>query len=201
MSPQREDPAPEDDPAWLSAAVDGDKPALERTARAWRDSASTRRTWHTYQLIGDTLRSSELAAPAARDAVFLEGIRARLATEPVLLAPAPSAVRPHARWAVPAAVAAGFVVVAGVLVLSRLGSPGGSGWKGDTLAAASSPGGAVAAAQEVAPPLRLVAQEGLVRDVRLDEFLRAHKAAGGGMAVPGSALRRVDIVVPAEAPR
>ncbi len=39
----------------------------------------------------------------------------------------------------------------------------------------------------------------VLRDARLDEFLRAHQAARGGVAVaaPGGTLRRVDSVVPA----
>jgi hypothetical protein len=37
----------------------------------------------------------------------------------------------------------------------------------------------------------------VIRDPRLEEFLRAHQAARSGFAagVPGSALRRVDAVV------
>jgi hypothetical protein len=39
----------------------------------------------------------------------------------------------------------------------------------------------------------------LITDPRLDEFLRAHQAMGGGMlaAAPGSSLRRVEGIVPA----
>ncbi|MBC7939164.1 MAG: anti-sigma 24 factor, partial [Chitinophagaceae bacterium] len=36
------------------------------------------------------------------------------------------------------------------------------------------------------------------RDARLDAYLEAHQAArGGGAALPGSALRSVEVVVPA----
>ena len=43
----------------------------------------------------------------------------------------------------------------------------------------------------------------LIRDARLDEYLRAHQAAAGGMgvAVQGSGLRQVDAELPAGAPR
>ena len=50
------------------------------------------------------------------------------------------------------------------------------------------------------PMLPLVDNAGVLRDARLDEFLRAHQSAGPGttMAVPGGTLRRVDIVTPAD---
>lgn len=202
MNPQRDNPTPDSDRSWLSAAMDGDGPALERAARGWRDDAGLRRDWRDYHLIGDVLRSGDMARRPARDAAFLQAVRNRLAQEPVVLAPPPAvaATRGTPRWAVPAAVAAGFVVVAGVLVVSRVSAPDGS-WRGQTLAGASGPSQTL----NVSVPLQQAAARGadggVIRDPRLDEFLRAHKAAGGGMAVPGSALRRVDNVAPAEAPR
>ena len=81
--------------AWLSALTDGeaDAQATAGACTAWREEPAARAVWHQYQLIGDVLRSSELASPAARDAVFLSAVRARLAAEPVVLAPA-SLLRP-----------------------------------------------------------------------------------------------------------
>jgi hypothetical protein len=63
--------------------------------QAWRDDARARETWHAYHLIGDVLRSEELAHAPARDEAFLAGLRQRLAAEPAILAPAP--VRPAAK--------------------------------------------------------------------------------------------------------
>ncbi len=178
--------AADDTRAWLSALADGEAQAADPACAGWRDDAEARRTWHAYQLIGDVMRSDDLARPAARDAAFLAGLRERLAAEPVVLAPAavPAAAAAPARrrqhWLLPVAAAAGFVVVAGVLVVARVGQPG-----------AEAPP-ALATAADKAPMV-------LVRDERLDEFLRAHQAARGGVAVaaPGGALRRVEITVPA----
>lgn len=180
---------PDDDRAWLSALADGDAQAADRACARWRDDAQARQTWHAYQLIGDVMRSEDLAGPAARDAAFMAGLRARLEAEPVVLAPAPLvSAAPAARrqpWLLPVAAAAGFVVVAGVLVLARVGQPG---------ADAPSPGLA-----QAVPPAGVV----LVRDERLDEYLRAHQAARGGVAVaaPGGAVRQVELAVPAPAAR
>ena len=193
----------------LSAAADGQADALGTACLAWRNDPSARASWHAYHLIGDVLRSRELATPPERDAAFLSRLRGRLAHEPVVLAPSPAAMssarRPAAGWLVPAAVAAGFVVVAGVLVVSRLSAPVAPQGS-ETLAAAPSAAvvtqvssrGALASSGQLA-----LGDSSLIRDARLDEFLRAHQAARGGMAVavPGSALRRVDARLPDAAPR
>lgn len=189
----------------LSALADGEAEALAEACRSWRDDACARQTWHTYHLIGDVLRSEELAHPPERDEAFLAGLRQRLAAEPAILAPAPVrrpvVHRARQPWLVPAAVAAGFVVVAGVLVVTRTSQPGAPA-AAPTLAAASSPGVLRASVGSAlvspqAPGLNVI------RDARLDEYLRAHQAARGGVAVaaPGGALRQVDVLVPAGAPR
>lgn len=206
------DPTPEDDPGrWLSAAADGDADALGRLCRAWRDDPQARATWHVYHLIGDVMRSSELAAVPAHDIRFLAGLRQRLATEPVVLAPVarPATRRTVQTWLMPAAVAAGFVVVAGVLVVSRLSGPSAD-VGAQKMAAAS---GMSANELQQSPVLRVsngvgaaaaaAAPVTVIRNPRLDEFLRAHQSARGGFAaaVPGSSLRRVDVEMPAGAQR
>src|SRR5574343_695773 len=117
----------------LSALSDGELPDDEVAAacRAWRDDAGCRAQWHAHHLIGDVLRSPDLAVRPAADEAFLQGLRARLAAEPVPLAPAPwqaapvvtgdpllDTVRPAAvrrprlrRWAAPAGIAAGLALV------------------------------------------------------------------------------------------
>ncbi|MDO9072858.1 MAG: RseA family anti-sigma factor [Rubrivivax sp.] len=173
-------PATDDTRAYLSALADGDALAADRACAGWRDDAEARRTWHAYQLIGDVMRSDDLARPATRDAVFLAGLRERLANEPVVLAPLPTPAPRRQHWLLPVAAAAGFVVVAGVLVVAGVSQPG-----------AEAPVG-LAKATDTAPMV-------VVRDERLDEYLRAHQAARGGVAVaaPGGALRRVEMTVPA----
>jgi sigma-E factor negative regulatory protein RseA len=111
----------------------------------------------------------------------------------VLLAPSPPVTEPRRRqpWLLPAAAVAGFMVVAGVLVVTRLSQPG------------ATPSELVAAAPVAALRAASVPGARMVRDVRLDEFMRLHQFAGGGIGVgtPGSNLRRVDITVAAEPAR
>lgn len=179
MSTQTPKPA-EDQRQLLSAAADGDAGAIDGLCQVWRSSAEARSTWHRYHLIGDAMRSAELARRPAHDEAFLLALRARLAQEPVVLAPTARPAAPAAsRWWVPAAAAAGFAVVAGVVVMLRQADPVAAP---APLAAASMPGGVV-----------------MIRDERLDEYLRAHQGVRGGMgaALPGGAIRRVDLEVAA----
>lgn len=143
----------------LSALSDGEASAAEvaRACGAWRDDAKVRAQWSSYHLIGDVMRSDELA-DGSGSARFLKSFRERLAEEPVVLAPAglvarhqPSvvdvgvptlpALQPLRRrvWAGPMAVAACFVMVVGALVTSQNGLTGGPALTGDMLAQSTLP--------------------------------------------------------------
>lgn len=207
----------EDARSWLSALADGQADAADPACAAWRQDAEARRTWHAYQLIGDVMRSEDLARPAAGDADFLAKLRVRLDAEPVVLAPeplpaaAPTAVplRRRQAWLMPVAAAAGFVVVAGVLVVARVGLPGGATDVPAGFAGAGQPAVAVVpVANGLTRPVAATAGgqadgEAVLRDERLDEYLRAHQFARGGATItaPSTALRRVDLAVPAPAER
>lgn len=185
----------------LSSLMDGelDASAVGRACGQWRDDPEVRANWHAYHVIGDVLRSDELASDGGHDAAFLAAFRQRLAQEPVVLAPAPMgvvaqvAVTRRRAWVTPAAIAAGFVAVAGVLVVTQVsGGLSLLGTQADaSLAKAQSPspvmvvsvGGAASAG--AADDLPAVVPNGrLIRDVRLDEYLAAHKKFGGS-SVPG----------------
>ena len=125
----------------MSALADGEGTAaeLDQGLAAWQHDDQARADWHQWQLIGDVMRSSDLAGPAARDAALLQAVRARLAQEPVVLAPARLAPEPaqpvsvpmqastggrlggwaRAHLQAPAAMAAGFLIVVGGLTVWR----------------------------------------------------------------------------------
>lgn len=182
----------------LSALLDGElqgdgAQAVQRACTLWRDDAQARHDWHTWNLIGDVMRSDELAQAPARDAAFLGRLRERLAGEPVVLAPAavaPAAARGWRQaWLLPTAVAAGFVMVAGVLVVARTAPPQTS----PVLASTPAPGLSLAAVPG-AVPSSVTGAAGLIRDPRLDSYLRAHQSARGSpaAAVPGGGMRNVE---------
>ena len=200
----------------LSAMMDSElEPAgLAPLVRAWQADDDSRATWHCYHLIGDVMRSDELARPAPRDSAMLLALRARLAQEPVPLAPRAlhgalpdSATAAQAGAAAPGraamgagagtgatagtwgrlrmpatALAAGFVVVAGVLVVLRQATPPAA--DGAALAQADAPVQAVVNTQSGA----------LVRNAGLDRYLEAHRTLGSSVASAGAAEHRVQIV-------
>jgi sigma-E factor negative regulatory protein RseA len=196
----------------LSALMDGqaDAGVLQRCGAAWRDDPQTRSTWHAYHLIGDVLRSDELAGSPSRDAAMLTALRQRLAAEPTVLAPAPAAapsaappqhaaaVRRRSAWLMPGAVAAGFVAVAGVLVVSRMSAPEPAA---PALLAASppTPSSLQRVGTAAAPAGQTLVLDGqLIRDAQLDAYLRAHREmrSSAAAAVPGGAMRSVETIVP-----
>lgn len=200
------DDLPADDPRrCLSGLVDGDADAVHGACSLWRNDPAARQTWHAYHLIGDVLRSEQLASAPAHDAAFLASLREKLAVEPVPLAPVAPVHKAHPRqaWLMPAAAAAGFVAVAGVLVVMGLGSPGAPG-PAAVMAGAS--GAGLTVVNTAGQPVAARAQQreaGFIRDPLLDEYLRVHQAARGGVAAasPGGTLRQVDVAAPAGAPR
>ena len=185
----------------LSALADGEleTSAVAAACASWRDNESARARWHSYQLIGDVLRSDDLASSAQKDAAFMSALRARLSTEAVVLAPEPLVVAVAERdrestgvvrgrgwsWMAPSAVAAGFVAVAGMLMVTQSPAPGIDPVGAVMSSARPSESGAmmVAApapsASSLVEPQALVADGQLIRDARLDRYLAAHKQFAG----------------------
>lgn len=126
----------------LSALVDGEAvPAqVAQACGAWRQDGDARAAWHDYQLIGDVMRSQDMAASGAPSADFLAKFRDRMAQEPVVLAPSaarraaptlvPKALQPLRRraWTGPIAVAASFVAVLAAMLGNQPLPPGAAPW-------------------------------------------------------------------------
>ncbi|MFT3856779.1 MAG: sigma-E factor negative regulatory protein [Aquabacterium sp.] len=151
----------------LSALADGEaqSPEVARACAAWKDDPEARATWHAYQLIGDVMRSEDLAESSGTDS-FLKNFRERMAQEPVVLVPAVAAAQKAAAvaarhltdpyvdrkhpielkrrtWMGPVGVAAGFVMLVGAL-LSTQGFPTGPAGQGSGVTMAGVPNTAVA---------------------------------------------------------
>ncbi|MFZ9429845.1 MAG: sigma-E factor negative regulatory protein, partial [Burkholderiaceae bacterium] len=114
--------------ARLSAIMDGqaDPADVQRWLQHEASQAAVQEDWHTYHLIGDALRSGDLASSPARDRRLLRKVQQALSEEPVVLAPGAAAStgavqRPIRRrlWAAAAAGVAGFAVVAGAFFTTR----------------------------------------------------------------------------------
>jgi len=205
----------------LSVLADGELDAASTmlACAQWRGDAGARESWYAYHLIGDVMRSDELASDAARDSAFLSALRERLAEEPAVIAP-PTATAQPARpqappghggwrrsWMAPAAAVAGVMAVASALVLTR----GGAALSGPGDTTAQSLAGQGAGFAQVSPqqasslsadsggdPLMLVADAKLMRDARLERYFAAHKQFGGSSAlgIPSGFLRAATTQTP-----
>jgi sigma-E factor negative regulatory protein RseA len=169
------------DPESLSALCDGeaDDADAARWLQTWaEDDATTHERWHRYHLIGDVLRSADLGRQIEHDSAFLATLRQRLHesagadTSPVVTPAAKPASAPlinldaarlrarqtTRRWAMPAGIAAGVALVAGLFTLVHRPAADES-W---------------AATDGADREVRMVDRNSR-RDPRLDSYLAAHR--------------------------
>ncbi|HEY8051107.1 MAG TPA: sigma-E factor negative regulatory protein [Ramlibacter sp.] len=170
----------------ISALADGQLAgeAFARGMELAATDAAGREAWHAYHLIGDVLRSSDLAA-GAPPAQFIARLQSRLRDERILVDAAVAAaampVREAAndfRWKLVAGVAS--VAAVSAIAWSLVGGVPAS-QEGPQLAASTVPAGTVLASTK---------QGVMIRDPRLDELLAAHRQLGGATLVaPAGYLR------------
>ena len=176
-------------------------------------------TWQFYHLVGDVLRSNELARADSGN-VLLSRLREQMAQEapvrrPAALVPEP-ALGVVAQARLPAANASVFrwKMVAGVASLAAVAAigwssvgmlQGGSGVSGAQMASVGAPVIQTAPVpQGVMQPGSMIAvaenegQQVMIRDPRLDELLAAHKQFGSTSALqmPAGFLRNATFATP-----
>ena len=169
----------------LSALVDGESfegpdngqflAELDRADRA---------AWAHYHLIGDALRSDELALAPAKSAAFMARFSVALDAEPHLLAPAaaPAAPKLHAlrrRLAPAFAVAAAAATLTWIVVpqMQRMNAP-------TQVASVVAP--QQAGLQRVTVAQATPQDVNIIRDASLDQYLEAHQQFAQQPVVPGS---------------
>jgi sigma-E factor negative regulatory protein RseA len=190
----------------VSALADGELhgEAFARAVEALAADASARESWHAYHLVGDVLRSAELASPS-NGADFVARFRARLQQEPAVVAGLPvhddmrdaaTRVATHREsantsgfgWPLLAGVASLTAVAA--IAWNVLGGAGGTAPAGAELAQAAPQQPQQTQAEATRPVM--------IRDARLDELLAAHRQAGGASALqmPAGFLRNATFESP-----
>lgn len=195
----------------LSALADGQLQGedLDAALAFAADDGEGQATWQLYHLVGDVLRSSDLAQPV--NPAFISRLREQLAQEaPHALSARPSlplpveTIAPVAQEAANASIfrwkmAAGFASLAAVAAIgwtSVANLTGGVGGSGPQLALVP------AAANSQGAPVVAVAdadgQQVMLRDPRLDELLAAHKQFGSTSALqmPAGFLRNATFETP-----
>jgi sigma-E factor negative regulatory protein RseA len=177
----------------LSAFVDGELFGEEHLNKFISElDHEDRASWSHYHLIGDALRSDDLAVSPAASSAFLTGFAARFEQEPYVLAPAamPFARRLLSlrRRVVPAfAVAAAAATLTWIVVPQLQGVPGGAGVA--QVASLQSRGDSVqrvAMASVPAVTVQPVQDGNIIRDASLDQYLEAHQQFAQQPVMPGS---------------
>jgi len=190
----------------VSALTDGELhgEAFVKSVQWLEESEEARASWHTYHLVGDVLRSGEMAATGAHDAAFVARLRSRLQGE-VQFAHTERAIDLEVadarhekvgginhhevandasfRWK----LVAGFASVAAVTVV---------GWQ--LVAGVNAPSGAPQLARVEVRTAERQAQV-MIRDPQLDQLLAAHQQSGGisALQMPAGFLRNATYDRPA----
>jgi sigma-E factor negative regulatory protein RseA len=177
----------------LSAFVDGELSGEEHLNKFIADlNREDRATWSEYHLIGDALRSDDLAVSPAASRAFMAGFAARFEAEAHVLAPAamPVAQRLLAmrRRVLPAfAVAAAAATLTWIVVPQLQGVGNTSG--GAQQMASVSPDSMQRVAMASVPVANVqpaVQDVNIIRDANLDQYLEAHQQFAQQPVVPGS---------------
>lgn len=145
-----------------------------------------RTTWSAYHLIGDALRSDDLAVHPAASHAFLAGFAARLDAEPHVIGPGRVSAHRGAsvlrRRIAPALAVAAAAATLSWIVLPQFQHGG------------ASQGTIQTASTHVRPDVQAVAMSGapgaqegnIIRDARLDQYLEAHQQFAQQPMMPGS---------------
>lgn len=173
----------------VSALVDGQLhgDAFARAVEAMVPEGPHRDTWLTYHLVGDVLRSPELARGGS--AAFMAKFSARLAQEPAFaidsiagnVQATPATTTFDLKTSAANDVSFRWKMVAGFASLAAVGA---IGW---TVLVQQQGAGPQLAAAPVESPAAVVATSDrgvMIRDARLDELLSAHRQFGGASALP-----------------
>ena len=183
----------------LSAFIDGEWPdGVEHVDDLLSGLSGTdRAAWSDYHLIGDAMRSDDLAAHPAASSAFLRGFAARLEAEPHVLAPAPAqprAVRPDAgrlalfgRRVVPSLAVAAAAATLTWIIMPQMRHVDSQKPALQTAAVAAQRDPAQTVAMTGGTGSADAGEANIIRDARLDQYLEAHRQFAQQPVVPGSA--------------
>ena len=189
----------------LSALADG-----ELDGEAWEQALQFaheeqgRASWQLYHLVGDVLRSPELAHHADNGA-FLQRLQQRLADEPVPGRPLQESLQAAVPLQVPVVAEAAnaslfqWKMVAGLASVAAVAVVGWSSWSSLQSAPTGASMAALPSAPVVAQASNTPAAPIMLRDPRLDELLAAHQQFGSTSALqmPARFLRNATFEAPA----
>jgi sigma-E factor negative regulatory protein RseA len=180
----------------LSALIDGEWSGQEPDAFIAALDREDRAAWSNYHLIGDALRSDDLALNAVASRAFMSGFAARFESEAHIVAPSASRGRgfaglrnPLGLRLVPAfAVAAAAATLTWIVVPQLQGV--NTGVQGVSQVASVSSGDPLRrvamASMPVATAQPAVQDANIIRDASLDQYLEAHQQFAQQPAMAGT---------------
>lgn len=193
----------------VSALADGELQgeAFGAAMDVLADEGDARESWHAYHLVGDVLRSAELAS-TSNGSDFVARLRVRLQQEQVMAVSRVASLPLHdemqgatTRVAVDRAPANapgfGWPLLAGVASLAAVAA---IAW--NVLGGTGGVPASAELAQAGVAPVQMARNEPatavMIRDARLDELLAAHRQAGGATALqmPAGFLRNATFESP-----
>jgi sigma-E factor negative regulatory protein RseA len=154
-----------------------------------------RAAWSEYHLIGDALRSDDLAVSPATSSAFMASFSQRFEAEVHMLAPAALSVLASAksrsgmlrRRVVPAfAVAAAAATLTWIVVPQLQGVDSRGGAQIASVAPADSMQRVAMASIPAATARPAIVEANIIRDANLDQYLEAHQQFSQQPVVPGS---------------
>jgi sigma-E factor negative regulatory protein RseA len=164
----------------LSSLVDGELDADQAAAviEALCRDPDLQRRWSDLQLVGDALRSTEVAACHVEG--FCLRVKRALAAEPTVLAPR-GARSPVRRYAVPGIAVAASIAAIAFLAVPLLRAPAPELVAAKQAAPATAP---VVATAEPATPSLPKAAAAIANARALDPYFAAHRELTGGTPLP-----------------
>jgi sigma-E factor negative regulatory protein RseA len=153
-----------------------------------------RAAWSEYHLIGDALRSDDLAVSPARSSAFMAAFSGRFEAEAHVLAPAalPAAAAKARggmlrRRVMPAfAVAAAAATLTWIVVPQLQGVDNHGGTQVASVAPADSMQRVALASVPAATTRTPIVEANIIRDANLDQYLEAHQQFSQQPVMPGS---------------
>lgn len=172
----------------LSSLLDGELEAehCESLLAALCADPALRSSWVSFHVVGDALRSSEVAA--GHSAAFCDRVAAAIAQEPTVLAPAAARARGAStrvrRYVLPGLAVAASAAVLGFVVVPMMQTPP-SAVQQAALPAPSVVAGAVATANPTAASVAGGRAASTVANARaFQAYLLAHREMTSGAALP-----------------
>ncbi|KND58987.1 Sigma factor RpoE negative regulatory protein RseA [Candidatus Paraburkholderia schumanniana] len=148
-----------------------------------------RAAWSDYHLIGDALRSDDLAVSPARSGAFMAVFSKRFEAEAHVLAPAAAKARGGmlSRRVMPAfAVAAAAATLTWIVVPQLQGVDSRPGAQVASVAQADSVQRVALASVPAATTRTPIVEANIIRDADLDQYLEAHQQFSQQPVMPGS---------------